>query len=542
VLSLSFSVAETRYVHGDFDLGLEKLTSLKAVDIGIDCRCATPQEVLQAESAIRDSISLNPSRPSLDLRRHFERENPWDIPRGMPEPEIIMQELAGVAKIGPWGRSAGRVHGINVAPHRLRSVTIRCCVVIDSLAFTYCDKNGREETAGPWGGCGGNEYTIHLASGEFLCKISGTIGPFGSLPSVVTSLTFTTNICSHGPFGHKKGHPFDIPVEMNGCIVGFFAHAGWYVDAIGVYVKPREEEAGLAKFGPWGGDEGRNHDIDVAPHRLISVTICSCFVINSLAFSYIDPNGQYCTSDKWGGRGGASNTVSLGPSEFLTGISGTIGQYEEHPNVITSLTLVTNAHSYGPFGRTHGTPFHIPLQSNGCIVGFFGRADKFLNAIGVYTNHKLEIKQQLQDGLARIGPWGGDGGTCHDINATPRRLESVTISSCLVIDSITFSFSDDNGQKHYAGPWGGSGGFDHKILLEPSEFVVKLSGTIGAFGSKPNVVTSLTLATNAGRYGPYGREEGTAFHVPVQSNGSIVGFFAKFEEYIQAIGVYVRAM
>ena len=83
---------------------------------------------------------------------------------------------------------------------------------------------------------------IHLASGEFLCKISGTISPFGSLPSVVTSLTFTTNICSHGPFGHKKGHPFDIPVEMNGCIVGFFAHAGWYVDAIGVYVKPREEE------------------------------------------------------------------------------------------------------------------------------------------------------------------------------------------------------------------------------------------------------------------------------------------------------------
>jgi len=47
-----------------------------------------------------------------------------------------------------------------VAPHRLRSVTIRCCVVIDSLAFTYCDKNGREETAGPWGGCGGNEYTV----------------------------------------------------------------------------------------------------------------------------------------------------------------------------------------------------------------------------------------------------------------------------------------------------------------------------------------------------------------------------------------------
>ena len=84
---------------------------------------------------------------------------------------------------------------------------------------------------------------------------------------------------------------------------------------------------------------------------------------------------------------------------------------------------------------------------------------------------------QLQDGLARIGPWGGDGGTCRDINATPRRLESVTISSCLVIDSITFSFSDDNGQKHYAGPWGGSGGFDHKVRLNSNviEFFSHLS-------------------------------------------------------------------
>lgn len=93
VLSLSFSVAETKYVHGDFDLGLDKLTSLKAVEIGIDCRWTTPPEVLHAESVIRHSINSNPNRPSLDLRRHFERDNPWDIAREIPEPEIIMQEL-----------------------------------------------------------------------------------------------------------------------------------------------------------------------------------------------------------------------------------------------------------------------------------------------------------------------------------------------------------------------------------------------------------------------------------------------------------------
>jgi hypothetical protein len=88
--------------------------------------------------------------------------------------------------------------------------------------------------------------------------------------------------------------------------------------------------------------------------------------------------------------------VSLGTSEFLTGISGTIGSYEEHPNVTTSLMLVTNAYSYGPFGRRQGTPFHIPLQSNGCIVDFFGHADQYLNAIGVYTNHMIEIMHPVE--------------------------------------------------------------------------------------------------------------------------------------------------
>lgn len=93
VLSLSFSVAETKYVHGDFSLGLEKLTTLKAVDIGIDCRCATLREVQHAEAMIRNSINSNPSQPSLDLRRHFERDSPWDIAREIPEPDMIMQEL-----------------------------------------------------------------------------------------------------------------------------------------------------------------------------------------------------------------------------------------------------------------------------------------------------------------------------------------------------------------------------------------------------------------------------------------------------------------
>lgn len=81
----------------------------------------------------------------------------------------------------------------------------------------------------------------------------------------------------------------------------------------------------------------------------------------------------------------------LGPLEFLTGVSGSIGTLKSNLNVITSLTFVTNARSYGPFGKGRGASFNIPLQSNGCIVGLFGRSGRYLDAIGVYTNHEMAI-------------------------------------------------------------------------------------------------------------------------------------------------------
>lgn len=60
--------------------------------------------------------------------------------------------------------------------------------------------------------------------------------------------------------------------------------------------------------------------------------------------------------------------------------------------------------------------------------------------------------------VTKIGPWGGNGGSAQDITEPPKRLESITIRSGSVVDSIAFSYLDQVGQKHTAGPWGGSGG------------------------------------------------------------------------------------
>lgn len=59
--------------------------------------------------------------------------------------------------------------------------------------------------------------------------------------------------------------------------------------------------------------------------------------------------------------------------------------------------------------------------------------------------------------MKKIGPFGGGGGVLQDITELPGRLESITVQSGVVIDSIAFSYVDQAGQKRTAGTWGGSG-------------------------------------------------------------------------------------
>lgn len=64
--------------------------------------------------------------------------------------------------------------------------------------------------------------------------------------------------------------------------------------------------------------------------------------------------------------------------------------------------------------------------------------------------------------LPRFGPCAGDEGRPRDITKAPSRLESITIRSGDVIDSIDFSYTDRDGQYHtMTRPWGGHGGADN---------------------------------------------------------------------------------
>ena len=77
----------------------------------------------------------------------------------------------------------------------------------------------------------------------------------------------------------------------------------------------------------------------------------------------------------------------------------------------------------------------------------------------------INLYIHTQAGLAKFGPWGGDGGKPQDIEVSSTHLESVTIHSGVVIDSIAFSYRDQNGQCHTAGPWGGDGGGGNTVRV-----------------------------------------------------------------------------
>ncbi|PUZ45478.1 hypothetical protein GQ55_8G226900 [Panicum hallii var. hallii] len=150
----------------------------------------------------------------------------------------------------------------------------------------------------------------------------------------------------------------------------------------------------VQKIGPWGGNGGRAYELRDAelPQRLESLTIYAEDFIQSIAFSYTDQAGQKRTVGPWGGDDGKSDYpgIQFGPWERVKEIYGATGKYDDGADtVVTSLTIVTNVTTYGPYGRQSvgNTPFHVAPPSNHSLVGFYGRAgDEVVDQIGAYVS------------------------------------------------------------------------------------------------------------------------------------------------------------
>ncbi|KAL5841986.1 hypothetical protein ACOSQ3_012589 [Xanthoceras sorbifolium] len=148
--------------------------------------------------------------------------------------------------------------------------------------------------------------------------------------------------------------------------------------------------ANVQKEGPWGGEEGIYWSY-MPTSSIKKIIVRHVEIFNSIVFISENEEGLDETSGRFGGLGGDLETIiSLEwPDEYLTAITGTLhcvsGMY-----VVESISFLTNLNKYGPFGPTSGTPFNFSTRGK-IIVGFFGRCDMFINAIGVYIKNTAEL-------------------------------------------------------------------------------------------------------------------------------------------------------
>jgi hypothetical protein len=53
-----------------------------------------------------------------------------------------------------------------------------------------------------------------------------------------------------------------------------------------------------------------------------------------------------------------------------------------------------------------------------------------------------------------MGQWGASGGTLREMQGKSQRLERVTIRHSISVESISFSYFNEDGQIRTEGPWG----------------------------------------------------------------------------------------
>ncbi|KAF7027097.1 hypothetical protein CFC21_039169 [Triticum aestivum] len=144
----------------------------------------------------------------------------------------------------------------------------------------------------------------------------------------------------------------------------------------------------VVKTGPCGGGDGKEWDMDVRGVNCITKVVVwhrSC-VFDAMSVLY-ERDGRVEQTEEWGkpaaSAGGERSEICLELDEYLISVKGHLGTIYDRLSV-RSLTFISNRRTYGPYGKEEGAPFELPA-AGGRIVGFHGRSDSYLNALGTYV-------------------------------------------------------------------------------------------------------------------------------------------------------------
>ncbi|KAJ0638563.1 putative jacalin-like lectin domain-containing protein [Helianthus annuus] len=140
--------------------------------------------------------------------------------------------------------------------------------------------------------------------------------------------------------------------------------------------------------GPWGAGGGKPWDDGIlSTIKQIRVHEGELNVIYALQVEYLKKDGN-TVSHIHGGTDGVKN-IKL--DEYLIGISGFYGPVKGSDGLeaIASIRFHTNKKTHGPFGDERGVGYtcYSSTACPGKVVGFHGRSNGFLSAIGVHMEY-----------------------------------------------------------------------------------------------------------------------------------------------------------
>ncbi|CAI9264086.1 unnamed protein product [Lactuca saligna] len=136
-----------------------------------------------------------------------------------------------------WGGKGGSRTWEFIIPDgsTLSKIALSSGDALDFISFTYKDGYGHTHSSEKFGGDGGSPHMIIFDDNEYLIGISGRVGSFGD-HTVITSVTFRTNIRTYGEYGTNPGTDFSFGVTR-GKFSGFYGKCGSVVDSLGVILQ-----------------------------------------------------------------------------------------------------------------------------------------------------------------------------------------------------------------------------------------------------------------------------------------------------------------
>lgn len=245
---------------------------------------------------------------------------------------------------------------------------------VDAVQMQYALPDGRVAAGPRHGGPGGTLSVFRLDSDEVILALSGRYGDYIDSIRIHTSKRTSPLL---GGSGGRQDYRIEVPA--NSQAVGFTGRAARYLDAVGLTHVPRMMPplAFTKTAGGTGGQQFADRQIPLGA-RITQIRIRAARYVDSIQAVYALPGGSLYEGPIYGGTGGSLHVLELAADEFVTGISGRVGDY------VDSIVVHTNRRSFPAYGGSGGRQsFRIEVPAGNQGLGFTGRAARYLDAIGL---------------------------------------------------------------------------------------------------------------------------------------------------------------